>query len=938
MTARVQPCPLYRVKSVSFQPILAALTIFLLGVASLSAATIVGNSLDLTGSVYAGAVNQIQFLPVATVQSIGTNTYWEATGYSVVQSNGAFAIYLNCGWYDASPVSTSVFGGNTKARRLFVPDSTNVWQFNDCVSLASVAGVLYTNTATSNYPTNAITNGGSFYGTISTPIIFKSLVGAVSNVFSFSDFSNPSFLVWGGTLESAFAGNGAGLTNVSAISGWPTNWPSSSITNAPWLTSVPPTYALLTDATNAAQLAAKQATNGITPFSPSGTISNAQYAVVSGSASNLLGTISAAQLPAGVLTNHATGVALSGTFTGNGGGLTNLAAQTIFNDTNALNFANAAMISDVAARADLIGFVNELKSAGLWSNLVDAALFQTRFNPTNKLSLMMKPIALTNAVFGKWGLSLTNGNTAANVTIPNTITNTQVYFWHIPPSAVDGNAPSHYLGGLANPASGQSLYVCVNGGTAESFRIRNNNSENAPSGNGGQPSWVIPFTIYNYNASFFGRNLVLAYADQKGASAYAYDGSSLSGFSMFWPCHLDYNANVLSTNYALAGLSITSPLTNWIMGTDFKATNTVSTGNSDLLEGLVFNKVLSYSEYKAVYRAVRWLDADSEDLFIGGDSTMATGGNSPSSTTNAPVIYIKQQLLSPYSRLNVIDVSMGGDGYNSWCPFNPLNNNACLTNVWCLSQDFAPVGKVKSRKFIFKAGINDFYSQGTASLAEITNVVWLNNFCITNGFEFQPATIVANATNGSVYPLNTGYEASRTYFNNWLMTNATMFSRVIPAHLIGNPSVVVTNLNYTIDGVHMGGTNGWIINKKLAALFASQQVQQDGWWLLSTNYPQAGYRYTTDGLNFFWDATVPNNGSGITNLASCIQTGTTNATALSAFVATFSQNFADTNYTALAIGNGFALASSYVSSKTISNCVFNMTVATGNIDWTAIHK
>ena len=65
--------------------------------------------------------------------------------------------------------------------------------------------------------------------------------------------------------------------------------------------------------------------------------------------------------------------------------------------------------------------------------------------------------------------------------------------------------------------------------------------------------------------------------------------------------------------------------------------------------------------------------------------------------------------------------------------------------------------------------------------------------------------------------------------------------------------------------------------------------------------------------------------------------GTTNATTLTAFTATFAKPFADTNYTAVAVGNGFALASSYVSAKTTTSCVFNMTVATGNIDWVAIH-
>ncbi len=68
-----------------------------------------------------------------------------------------------------------------------------------------------------------------------------------------------------------------------------------------------------------------------------------------------------------------------------------------------------------------------------------------------------------------------------------------------------------------------------------------------------------------------------------------------------------------------------------------------------------------------------------------------------------------------------------------------------------------------------------------------------------------------------------------------------------------------------------------------------------------------------------------------------INQGTTNASVLTSFTAVFQNAFSDTNYTATETGNGFAIASSYVSSKTTTNCVFNMTAATGLIDWIAIH-
>ena len=53
------------------------------------------------------------------------------------------------------------------------------------------------------------------------------------------------------------------------------------------------------------------------------------YAITANSASNLLGTLPAVQLPAAVVTNNSTGVNLAGTFTGNGANLTNVPAASL---------------------------------------------------------------------------------------------------------------------------------------------------------------------------------------------------------------------------------------------------------------------------------------------------------------------------------------------------------------------------------------------------------------------------------------------------------------------------------------------------------------------------------------------------------------------------------------------------------------------------------
>ena len=79
----------------------------------------------------------------------------------------------------------------------------------------------------------------------------------------------------------------------------------------------------------------------------SGTISSSQFTGTI-SANQLSGTVSLAQLPAGIITNGASGVNISGTFSGNGAGVTNVSLLTVNTDgaigwtTNWGSFATAS--------------------------------------------------------------------------------------------------------------------------------------------------------------------------------------------------------------------------------------------------------------------------------------------------------------------------------------------------------------------------------------------------------------------------------------------------------------------------------------------------------------------------------------------------------------------------------------------------------------------
>ena len=79
-------------------------------------------------------------------------------------------------------------------------------------------------------------------------------------------------------------------------------------------------------------------TGGFTTLSPRQALTPTPYAIFANTASNLSGslqagqlsgTVAAAQLPANVVTNHATGLALTGTFSGDGSGLSGVNAATL---------------------------------------------------------------------------------------------------------------------------------------------------------------------------------------------------------------------------------------------------------------------------------------------------------------------------------------------------------------------------------------------------------------------------------------------------------------------------------------------------------------------------------------------------------------------------------------------------------------------------------
>lgn len=222
------------------------------------------------------------------------------------------------------------------------------------------------------------------------------------------------------------------------------------------------------------------------------------------------------------------------------------------------------------------------------------------------------------------------------------------------------------------------------------------------------------------------------------------------------------------------------------------------------------------------------------------------------------------------------------------------------------------ITNLEPQYFIFAGGINDAYFSTNA--IAFSNIVYIT--ALTAKLQNPTTKFAVLSPFWPRTPLDTNVINAGI-----LISNACVAAGLIQPNqyidLLGNPLITGNVL------VPNSGT-------------ADQYITSD-----QTHPTTAGHRaiaqFVSGRLAQIWPELYGNSSSSVTSQGR-IQAGTTNVTGQSSFTATFSQPFADTNYTAVATGNGFALNSWFVSDKTTTNCVFNMAPATGNIDWLAVHQ
>jgi FG-GAP-like repeat len=153
----------------------------------------------------------------------------------------------------------------------------------------------------------------------------------------------------GVTLGGTFSGDGGGLTNLNA----------GNISSGTVGLAQLPTAVLVTNGASGVTISGSFTGDG-------GGLSNLNATHLTGSvpaasltsvpAASLTGTVPLAQLPAAVVTNNETGVTLGGTFSGNGGGLTNLNAGNISSGTVGLaQLPTAVLVTNGASGVNISG-------------------------------------------------------------------------------------------------------------------------------------------------------------------------------------------------------------------------------------------------------------------------------------------------------------------------------------------------------------------------------------------------------------------------------------------------------------------------------------------------------------------------------------------------------------------------------------------------------
>lgn len=473
-------------------------------------------------------------------------------------------------------------------------------------------------------------------------------------------------------------------------------------------------------------------------------------------------------------------------------------------DSAATMFANAAGITSTAVRNDLVSFASILQSAGIsvnngdptTTNLVDAIFLNPRFNPSNFVSWAGSTVTFSNVTFSQWGASF-NANSLIKFAVPDSRTNTLIVLWR-GYQTNNNNAVSMWLGGLVNnnPANYSAQWLRF-ANTFVDFAVRETNTQSTINGDVGA---IAPWWGNIYHWSEIGNNM-----NQRRVTCLSHDGA---GIYQAWNNGAIAQIGATAQKFYLTNTAILpqQPLNMVLLGGDIRGPASGFFGGYVVAEVAwagVFNKPISTNMANNILWALRELEPETDNTLFLGDSLLASG----STITNNP----PQMVMDSSANTNKtcwLNLAQGGTKISQW------NNATTSNNLFYL---WRPRGKVLTTRFVLAGGINDFYGNGDSINTVSNNLFTIVGAAGVNGLRTTVLTVAPLWTNSNAYVYSGATEALVDGFNNVIITNTALLADVVRRDQLITQDILNTNTaGYSLDGLHLFGTNGWIINRKIA--------------------------------------------------------------------------------------------------------------------------
>ena len=693
-----------------------------------------------------------------------------------------------------------------------------------------------------------------------------------------------------------YNGSGAGLTNIpyAALTGVPSIPSTNGLATTNYVNAITnglATTSYVNGITNglATTSYVNASTNGLVGPSITNGLGSAAYTATS--AYDAAGAAIATTNTPSLVRTNSTGVNLFGSFTGNGGGLTNLTGTL---NPLAAAYLNTNSVVDPQVQQHLNAYWNWLTYSGMATNLVDAIPFAQRFNGTNTLKTLRGNSYIWNAAtydkFG-WG-GVFNATSTVSYTLPVGLTNVIVIeTWRTDAGSSVNNAGALFHLLDTNTLSGAYLHMaCLN-----TYGIGENNGT-LYSPVGYKNSYWVPtdISLGNLGAGVFAWRIEEAKTVAIARSAVGQYQIFQDGIPMWGPYDNTFggqptNTFVLSNicptpfNRIDIGLDVTNPL--------FNVSGDLNIGSPKTNFYVASIQIVSFQTTNQIPGLVQFFTGAAAYLnipgwsrnYYAGDSTVASmgrgdNGSGAAATNNWP--WWKESWVNNFNYINEAVQAQTWSAFSQWALVGGLNE---VSNM--------PPG--------FK--LNYFLSFNNDLSATLASTVYLrasNGLAAIKGIRADVNTVVRDCmmrwTNANASSWTLLQTTNTLAFEGLMETNSPVWGTIpLVNHYVKidpyltqymyNTNPPPTGAGASINGYHLGQDSTNSILTQWQAHYLSDWedgvVNPSAWPMAIPYSPQF------NGSNCFYDiptyqATaggqlpVQGNGSGLTNLNAATLTGT----------------------------------------------------------------